>query len=60
MNNWKIYLGSNELRNKMKYGRKTYVLNCPIAAASAVDLPLKYKWHQDYFEISISVGKLVF
>ena len=51
---------TNELRNKMKYGRKTYVLNCPIAAASAVDLLLKYKWHLDYFEISISVGKLVF
>ena len=54
--NWK----HNELGNEIKYDRKTYMLNCPIAAASTVDCSLKYKWHKDYFEISILVRKLVF
>ena len=37
MNNRKHYLGPNELGNEIKYDRKTYMLNCPIAAASTVD-----------------------
>ena len=57
MNNWKrkIYLGPNELGNEIKYAKKPYMLICPIAAASAVDFSSKYKWHKDYFEISIFV-----